>query len=218
MKTLFSGLLLAASLSFAAPTTYNNYADWAAPGSLGVTINFDAIAAQDNSQLISTGGFTFTGTTDEYIRIYTTAFAQANLNGSRSLTGPTGVLNIALPSDIFGIGFYIGSPASTVSIFVNGQIPAQSIITTVTPPVSSGTATFWGIRSDVAITSIQLVSSQGGYRTVIDDLQVAGAVTNGGGGNEPPPSETPEASSAILIGTSLILLPLARKYALRHNA
>jgi hypothetical protein len=44
------------------------------------------------------------------------------------------------------------------------------------------------------------------------------SVNGGGGGNEPPPSETPEASSAILIGTSLILLPLARKYALRHNA
>ncbi|MBS1832717.1 MAG: hypothetical protein JST65_08390, partial [Acidobacteria bacterium] len=54
-------------------------------------------------------------------------------------------------------------------------------------------------------------------RVVIDSVVFGGQSINGGG-EEPPPSETPEASSAILIGTSLILLPLARKYAQRRNS
>ncbi|BDC50704.1 hypothetical protein F183_A30200 [Bryobacterales bacterium F-183] len=215
MKLLFSGLLLAASLSFGAQITYSDYSGWAAPGALGATIGFDSIAAQDNSQTITSNGVSFTGG-GAFLRIYSAAFSPANLNGTQSLTGPSGVLNISLPSNIYGVGFLIGTPASGITIVVNGQ--SAGTITTVAPPVS-GAATFWGVRSDVAITSIELVSTQAGFRTVIDNVVLADfANLGGGGGNEPPPGEVPEVSSAVLIGTSLILLPLARKYALRRQA
>lgn len=224
MKKLLSGLLLAASFSFSAPLTYNNYVDWAAAGSVIGTTTFNTVSPT-NSNLVSyldTFGTIFTVPTGSLIS-YTTSLGYGNLNGTQSLSAQNGSFNITLPANVFGFGFYIGSALSTpVELYVNGVLvnsgSPQSYGVPAAPATPPPTGVFWGYRGDIAITSIQLVTTQAGYSTVIDDFSISGQVTGGGGGEEPPPSETPEASSAILIGTSLILLPLARKYAQRRNS
>lgn len=225
MKTLFSGLLLAASLSFAAPLTYNNYTDWAAAGSVIGTTSFNAVSPTNSNLVTYTDAFgTIFGVPSGSLVAYTAGSSLANLNGTQSLTASNGSFTITLPANVFGFGFYIGSALSTpVDLYVNGSLVSsgspQAFGAPASPATPAPAGVFWGYRGDLAITSIQLVTTSPGFRTVIDDFSISGEVTNGGGGgNEPPPSETPEASSAILIGTSLILLPLARKYALRHNA
>lgn len=226
MKTLLSGLLLAASLSFAAPLTYNNYIDWAAAGSVLGTTSFNAVTPVNSNLASYTDpyGTIYTVPTGSLIA-YSAGTSFTNLNGTQSLTAGNGSFTITLPANVFGFGFYIGSALSTpVDLYVNGSLVTsgspQSFGTPASPAFPAPAGVFWGYRGDVAITTIQLVTTatEPGYRTVIDDFSISGEVSGGGGGGEEPPTETPEASSAILIGTSLILLPLARKYALRHKA
>lgn len=222
MKKLLSGLLLAASLSFASTLTYTNYSSWAAAGPVSSdTITFANLEPYHfydgyrdwPSGLSGAGfyGFSFTSNSALYsFDPISSAFADWNLgSGVFVTTEPAKTLTINVPgTNAYGVGLLLASPtAGFFTLSVNG-----SIVTTNIASTTSATPAFLGIRSDAPITQIQISHSAATGRVIFDNVVWGGQAT------EPPPSETPEASSAILIGTSLILLPLARKYAQRRNS
>lgn len=228
MKKLLSVLLLAASFSFSAPVTYGTLSAWSAAGPVDAnTITFNSYTTSGTPTVSgpATYGFSFQGwnlSTGDPANLLLadtsySFYSFYNLGDGTSLASPQspGVLRIVTPANVFGVGFYFGSPSGgEVTAVINGDV-ANAI--TISAPTLPGAAGFFGVRNDVAITSIQLTHTTASSRVVIDSVVFGGQSINGGG-EEPPPSETPEASSAILIGTSLILLPLARKYAQRRNS
>ncbi len=102
-------------------------------------------------------------------------------------------------------------------MIINGDTAnALTIQNPTNPPPNLGNlATFWGFRSDVAVTSLTLAASGTGNRVIIDNFTWGGQATQqgggGGGGGGTGPTETPEVSSGLLIGGALVLVPLLRR-------
>jgi len=113
------------------------------------------------------------------------------------------------PGAIYGLGFNLGcyssgcsSVQSIVVKDVNNNIFTYGGVTT---------PGFWGIRSDLAIASIQIMFPTNNDYVAIDDLGYGGLAQVGGGG-DPPPGETPEVATLILIGTGLGVIARYRRY------
>jgi hypothetical protein len=212
MRKLTLSLLLASTITFGAPVTFTTLTNWqnAGPQSAG-TVTFDGISSSQYSSLLGLNGFDFFGIGGNLI-VYNPVTTFTDLGAGPSLSGPIGPssIHINAPSAVFGVGFLIGSwGGGSITAIFNGDTANPYTITS--PPLPPGPGMFWGVRSDIAISTITL-TGETNTRPVIDSL-----VWGGQGIVEPPPppppptSEIPETSSALLIGTGLLLVPLIRR-------
>lgn len=213
-KLIFS-LVVSAALTFAAPVTYSSLSSWQAAGPQSGTIGFESLASSSQMQYASAvlSGVTFTGVGGNLV-VYPSGYVWSDLGAGPSLTSQPapGGIQITLPANTFGFGFIVGSSAGVpVSVILNGQTGSPLVISNPTnpPPNVGNLAQFWGVRDDVAITSITLAANTTGYRVILDNFTWGGAGTP----PPPPPTETPEASTALLIGGALVLIPFLHRNA-----
>jgi hypothetical protein len=212
MRKLTLSLLLATTIAFSAPVTYSTLATWQAAGPQAAgTVTFDGISSGQYSSFLALNGFDFYGISGNLI-VYNPVASYTDLGAGPSLSGPIGpsAILINAPSAVFGVGFLIGSwGGGSISAIINGDTGNPYAITAATLPPGPGT--FWGIRSDIAISTITLIGAEG-TRPVIDSLIWGGqGVVEPPPPPPPPPSEVPETSSALLIGTGLLLVPVIRR-------
>jgi hypothetical protein len=217
MRNLYTLFLLTATLSQAATVTYNSLASWESAGggsqnTLG-TVMFNSFQSGDDSFYLT--GFTFRTVTNSNGMIqYQSPQAFGSLWEGTFLGVQPGSLTITIPSGIYGLSFLIGSNnlngnvANPVTVTVNNGT-STSVATT---PTLSNPATFWGVRSDAPITTIQINALAGNY-IFLDSLrwQNTPYVAAPPPTAPDPPTETPEAATAILIGFSLLSLPALKR-------
>lgn len=220
MGKLLSSMLLTAALAWTAPVTYSTLTSWQAAGPQDGTITFESLSAATQMSYTSfvLSAATFSGVNGN-LYVYPSGYVWTDLGSGATLTSSdTGYLRVDLPAAVYGVGFLIGSSAGIpVQVVVNGDtLNALTISNPTNPPPNVGNlGQFWGIRSDVAITSLTIAASQTGYRAIIDNFTWGGQATQqgGGGGGGTGPTETPEVSSGLLIGGALVLVPLLRRAA-----
>jgi hypothetical protein len=212
MRKLIISLLLATTLSFGAPLTFTTLAGWQAAGpQTAGSVTFDAISSGQYSSILALSGFDFWGIGGNLI-VYNPVASFMDLGTGVSLAGPIGpsAIQINLPSAVFGVGFLVGSwGGGAINAIINGDTGNPYAIPSPTLPPGPGA--FWGIRNDVAISTVTIVGVDG-TRAVIDSLVWGGE----GVVEPPPPSEIPETTSALLIGTGLLMLPLIRRAVTRR--
>jgi hypothetical protein len=222
MRPILLSFLVSAALASAAPVVYTTLTDWQNAGPQLGTIGFESLAGTGQNQYSSfnLGGLTFSAIGGNLV-VYPDGYSWSNLGAGPSLTSniaPSAIL-ITLPQDVYGIGFLIGSGAGVpVTVTVNGTTQLTIANPTNPPPNVGNLANFWGIRSDTAITSITIGAAVTDYRAIIDNVTWGGPVVVGGGGGgqgggEGGLTETPEPTSALLIGGALLLVPLIRRSA-----
>ena len=209
MRPLHIIFLLTAALSQGAVLTYNSQVSWeTANGGAGNTLGTETFESV-------TTGFYFPslvlGGSIEYaggglgLRAYSSGYVWSTLGTGQSLTGsssPSGI-TVNFPTGIYAFAFVanIAGDNNQIQIYVNGSPIVSTFSVNLAP---SAAPTFIGIReTTTAITSIS-IAALGTGRVNIDNSMWAGP-------NEPPPAETPEAATAILIGSALLLLPTLRR-------
>jgi hypothetical protein len=215
MGKLLSSLLLTAALTFAAPVTYSSLSSWQAAGPQDGTIGFESAVSAGGLSSVLSNGFNFTPSSG-FLLVDGTGYIYFNLGAGPALTSPQSPagIDIAIPANVFGIGFIVGSSGGVpVTVIINGDTAhALTIDNPTNPPPNLGNlATFWGFRSDVAVTSLSLAATGPGNRVIIDNFTWGGQATQQGGGGGTGPTETPEVSSGLLIGGALVLVPLLRR-------
>lgn len=215
MGKLLSSLLLTAALAWTAPVTYTTLSSWQAAGPQDGTQGFESKA--DVTQMaypsFVLNSILYTGVGGN-LYVYPNGYTWTDLGSGPTLTSAdTGYIRIDLPANIYGVGFLIGSSAGiAVNVVINGDTPLTIANPTNPPPNVGNLGQFWGVRSDVAISSLTIAASQNGYRAIIDNFTWGGQATQqGGGGGGAGPTETPEVSSGLLIGGALVLVPLLRR-------
>jgi len=184
-------------------TGTGSYAAWqSAPGSAGLSfsmspINF-AAGVDVNGVFTDTSGATFTGyngASPDALFISGTSLAQ-------TIAGTGTGIQIVLPANTFAIAFSIttvsgfGSPVVELNDRILNNANYQIVI-----PNGSTTA-FFGIISDVALTSLFVGNNGAGGAVKLGDFEL------GQGAAE---AETPELSSLALLGTGLLLFGLIRR-------
>ena len=137
---------------------YTSLTAWQSSSPGGTTaLDFES-TAPGYFGLFSSGVFSITSTGSG---LYVLNGAAAGTGSGHYLTtsGGTDVI-IALASGVYGVGFNLGSnssaaaTASIVGIDANGVRYTTSAFTTSGP---AGPAAFWGLRSDVQLTSVKIV-------------------------------------------------------------
>ena len=219
MGKLLFPLLLTAALAWTAPiSTYSSLSTWQAAGPQDGTQGFESVAAA--SQMVYSSfvlnSTTYTGVGGN-LYVYPSGYTWTDLGSGATLTSAdVGSIRIDLPANIYGVGFLIGSSLGIpVNVILNGDTANPLVITNPTnpPPNAGNLGQFWGIRSDVAISSLVIAASQTNYRAIIDNFTWGGqaAPLGGGGGGGGGGSEIPESSSGFLIGGALVLVPILRR-------
>jgi hypothetical protein len=209
MRPLHISFLLSMVACQAATVTTTTLAAWQAAGSQSGIVDFES-APSGNVASFVLSGVTFAHTDTPASTPWLTVANFAAFSSGRSLRGTAGSdgvgLRIVLPADTYRVGFFlvnysVSNPtlSGPVTLRVNNVIETSSLATL---PVSPGPVSFYSISDSIPITSITITSNNF-YVPFIDNFVW--------GGNEPPPAETPEAATAILIGSALLLLPTLRR-------
>lgn len=210
MKTAvkFLPLFLFGALTTAsgAAVTSSSLAEWLSAGTSNPgLVAFTGISSNPTSSYGS-NGFTFAGSSGNQVigqpNTPTAGFYYLGTGGV--LVGPNAPhsLIITIPASVYGLGLYVGTASGTgqtTRATINGNSSAFYDFATQALPTSA--PTFWGIRSDVPITSIAL-SGLVGERIVIDSVRWSDDALV-------VASETPEGSTLALIGIGLLVLWMA---------
>ncbi len=155
-------------------------------------------------------GVTFTGSGGNLI-VYPSGYSYSDLGYGPSLTSsplPAGIA-INLPANTFGFGFVIGSGNGiAVNVTIDGG--TVLLISNPTNPIANGgnPGVFWGVRSDIALSSLTIAASSTGYRAILDNFTYAGAPSSGSSGGG---SAIPEVSNKLLLGGGLLALAMLRR-------
>ena len=211
MRPLHITFLITAALSQGAVLTYTSLATWqTANGGAGNTLGTETFESVTTGfyfpSLILGGSIEYTGD-GLGLRAYSSGYVWSTLGTGQTLTGaasPAGIV-VNFPTGIYAFGFMTGvwgTGSSDIRIYVNGNLITPNFTANLSP---SATPVFIGIRETTTpITSISIAAVGSGNRINLDNAMWAGQ-------NEPPPAETPEAATAILIGSALLLLPALRR-------
>ncbi len=217
MRPLHIIFLLTAALSHGAVLTYTSLSTWqTANGGAGNTLGTQTFESLDtgtgypsvilNGPSVALGGFEYVGNSG-VLRSYVSGYVWSTLGSGQSLSGPAtaGGITINVPAGIYALAFIAGNAGDNnqIQITVNGSTIPGTFTVNLAP---NAAPVFIGIRETTTpITSITLAAMGTGNRVNIDNVMWAGP------NNPPPPNETPEAATAILIGSALLLLPTLRR-------
>ena len=209
MRPLHTLFILTAVLSQGATVTLTTLLDWQAAGPQSGIVDFESTTSGNAASFVL-NGLTFSSTDpgNPWLNV-----GNHGIGTGKSLRGPGGTevsLTILLPANVYRLGFGLVnySPSNPslsggVTLLINNVVYSTNL---ATGPVSPGPINFYSISDSIPITSITITSNNF-YMPYIDNVVW--------GSNEAPPAETPETSTAILIGTSLLLLPTLRRRFLR---
>jgi hypothetical protein len=227
-KSFLAGIALVVFLSMlTAPAqgavlgTYSDRTTWQSAVSGLTDINFESIG-------LGVGGFTnfstaagytesgasitgWTGSAHFLYALNPPLGAPEDFASSTVLKGPEwwpgSFLQIALPGGMtaFGIDLMTFNPNAAQLVLDLAGIGTYTINTASRP-----TRTFFGIRTDTPISTIQITVNSGTPFTtqaLIDNVSFANAAAGGaGGGGGGAPEPSPEVGSLLLIGSGLVLL------------
>jgi hypothetical protein len=205
--------LLAVTPTLASTITYTSSATFAAALGTSVTDDYSNSGyqlLQTNSVMSAVLGetdYTSTGFTDHNLVVY--AYYCAGCNGSFLLTFTS--TSVGTSSGVYGAGFNFFNGSSTVPYYAFITFGDGSTMN-VALPVSATLTAFFGITSDLAITSMHLGLSGGNSTTDnlgsfgIDNLTIGAA----------PAAAVPEPASLGLLALGLVGLG-ARKWRQRKG-
>lgn len=220
---LAAALVLFATLNASAAVlgTYTSRASWktASGGSAPnfIVLDFETITAGDYSATglvdVATSGVSFYGSNTNigYLMVDDTSCTSGcgSLNGKivrQSTSMKPADINITLPPTVRGFGMDwmgFGSPVAGFTItFSDGSSHSYEGLQPSTNPSNS----FWGVETDLSITSLSIRNPFGiGGVISLDNFEIYTP------DEAPPPSEVAEVSSLLLLGSGLISLPLLRR-------
>jgi len=221
---------LALSPVYASTITYSNLAAFQAAATIPASndITFEGLAAANGQKLYNNSTGLIIGPTGDQVDFLgcspacasATAYSLAVDNaaaGAWDFWGPgssNSVLDLAggasyflqanLPANITAVGFDV------MTAFTAGQSVSISVLTSAGSQTFTGIATqanpteqFWGVTTDDPIINLQIQVPSGGNHVLIDNFQY---------GQSDSIEDTPEAITAILIGSGLLLLRGLKKF------
>lgn len=178
--------------------TYATSGAWQGAGLQTGIITFESVTIPANYSSFAIPPLTFSSTLGNSLSIANDVYGPGSgkylLNAS-----PT---NIAADGTVFGLAFNFrcyscDGRTATITVVDSSGPTAFSVATT-----STGISNFFGIRSDLAITSVNISFSGATPYVALDNVAYG------------PGSDTPEAATLILIGTGLGIIARYRKHAI----
>ena len=191
------------SCSSGCGSTSGTYAVWqTASGSGGLTFSM--------SPAMFAGGNLASGVYNDPAGMVFTGYNGANpagliLNGTalaQSVGGGGSGIEIALPANTYAIAFNLTSAAGSTFTFLGAELGDHNVSATnynISLPSGGGSVQFFGIISSVPLTQLFVGPASGGSPFQINDFELGQA------------TPTPEASSAALIGSGLVLVGILRR-------
>ncbi len=215
-------------------TVYNNATAFAAAETNLGTITFEGLAPNNSFKNFpnSSGGLTTNGVNFKTsgggrfgpgtVSVSSAGYAaglrlENVMSGAHLVWGPpnqpeNAFLVATLPSDITAVGtdLWAEQPfATTLDVIVTANSTTQTFPVTTAKRVAnvSSNPTFFGVTSDVPISSIQFKLAAGETGLIVDNFTIGKAVVG-----PPPPSTIPEPSTVVLLGAPLLGIFARRRF------
>ena len=193
LNCLFAFVALGVGSAQATPTSYTDRTQWAAHSDITSTHDFNSGSGQaSHGQSYTDSGVTYRASSGIY-SIYDIGYdAVYHHNGYLDLQGSSIGMNFAAPVTAFGFDF---GAFYDNAVTLNITLSDGSLFTATAP---SSAYSFFGVTSDVALTSVSFTTTNN--FTAFDNLSLGNATNN-----------VPEPTSLALLALGIVALGATRQ-------